>query len=131
MLSKPLCRISSHCLVQSIYRQNGISPATTLQLCFEKLVLLSFDATTEAEYSNLELAYSLLSLVLNEMIEKQLTTHSALRKVLTTIKLTFELDTARIEQCRSEILGTLRQNKLKFDPSGECFYNSVVLETGL
>lgn len=104
-------RINSHCLVASAYLQNGISLETVLQLFSEKLVLFSFDPTISEECTLLELAYSLLVVVLNFMISQQLTTEPAIAKILATVRLTFRLEEAGNLKIINEIKTILSRNK--------------------
>jgi len=110
-LYKPVFRINSHCLVASAYLQNGISLETLLQLFSEKLVLFSFDPAISEECTLLELAYSLLVVVLNFMISQQLTTEPAIAKILATVRLTFRLEEAGNLKIINEIKTILSRNK--------------------
>lgn len=62
-----------------------------------------FDPTLAEEYTLLELAYSLLVIVLNQMIGQQITTEQAMVKILKTLRLTFELTGKRYLRCIVDI----------------------------
>jgi hypothetical protein len=77
------------------------------------------------------MAYSLLTIVMQELTSSNTIPSTTADKILMMIRLTFNVEDSRHLQCITQIMKVLNNNKTRFDPKGECFYNTATLLANL